>query len=85
MILAQLRLLPTYLRLPFMLSTWAFTFSWAAVATVGLIWLQNGHAAGYRVWQYLVLAAITLFVAGIGARTLLALTRRDLLPRVPSA
>lgn len=31
MALAQIRLLPVYLRLPFMPSTWSFTFSWAAV------------------------------------------------------
>src|SRR5437763_1000958 len=31
MVIAQARLLPVFLRLPFMPSTWAFTFSWAAV------------------------------------------------------
>jgi tellurite resistance protein len=80
MVLAQLRLLPMFLRLPFMPSTWAFTFSWAAVATVALIWLQDGQVAGYRVWQYLVLAAITLLIGGIAARTVIALARRQLLP-----
>jgi tellurite resistance protein len=29
MVLAQARLLPSYARLPFMPSTWAFTFTWA--------------------------------------------------------
>jgi hypothetical protein len=48
MVIAQLRLLPTYLRLPFMPSTWAFTFSWAAVAAAAIIWLQSLQPAGYR-------------------------------------
>jgi tellurite resistance protein len=85
MVIAQLRLLPMYLRLPFMPSTWAFTFSWAAVATVALVWLQDGRFTGYRIVQYLVLAAITLLIAGIGARTVLALGRGQLLPRPAAA
>ena len=62
-------------------STWAFTFSWAAVATVALVWLEDVHGPGYRTWQYVVLAAITLLVGAIAARTLLALGRGQLLPR----
>jgi tellurite resistance protein len=79
MVIAQLRLLPAYRKLPFMPSTWAFTFSWAAVATVVVIWLQDTQPAGYRTWQYLVLAAITLLIAAIFARTLLALNRHQLI------
>jgi tellurite resistance protein len=81
MVIAQLRLLPAFRRLPFMPSTWAFTFSWSAVATVALIWLQDGQVAGYRVGQYLVLAAITLLIGGIAIRTVVAISRRQLLPR----
>ena len=81
MVVAQARLLPAYRRLPFMPSTWAFTFSWAAVAAVTLIWLQDGHAAGYRFWQYLVLAAISLLIGAIAFRTIIAVARRQLLPR----
>jgi tellurite resistance protein len=58
---------------------------WAAVATVVLIWFQDGEVAGYRVWLYLVLAAITLLIGGIGVRTLLALARGQFLPRPPEA
>ena len=83
MVVAQLRLVPLYRRLPFMPSTWAFTFSWAAVAAVVLVWLQAEHVSGYRAWQYLVLTLITALVAAIGARTLLALGRRQLLPPPP--
>jgi tellurite resistance protein len=41
MLIAQLRLLPVYLRLTFMPSMWSFTFSWAAVAAAAIIWLQS--------------------------------------------
>jgi tellurite resistance protein len=77
MVLAQLRLLPAYLRLPFMLSTWAFTFSWAAVASATLVWLHDDRLTG---WEYLVLAAITVLIGGIAIRTVVALARRQLLP-----
>lgn len=75
--LAQLRLLPAYLRLPFMISTWAFTFSWAAVASAALVWL---HFDRLTDWGYLVLAAITALTGGIAVRTVIALARRQLLP-----
>jgi tellurite resistance protein len=80
MVIAQLRLLPMYLRLPFMPSTWSFTFSWAAVGTVALVWLEDGRVPGYRVYQDVVLAAVTLLVGGIAVRTAIALARRRFLP-----
>jgi len=86
MVLAQLRLLPAYVRLPFMPSTWAFTFSWAAVATVAIHWLNDTAPGGYRIYEYLVLAAISALVGGIAIRTLVAIGRRQLLPKpVPAA
>lgn len=84
MVLAQLRLLPVYRRLPFMPSTWAFTFSWAAVATVALHWLHDLRPTGYRTYEYLVVAAISLLIGAIALRTLLALARGELLPGAPS-
>ncbi|UQX87093.1 hypothetical protein M6D93_12350 [Jatrophihabitans telluris] len=80
MVVAQLRLLPAYARLPFRPSTWAFTFSWAAVASTALVWLEALHPVGYQTWQCIVLAAISLLVGSITARTVVALARRDLLP-----
>jgi tellurite resistance protein len=85
MVIAQLRLLPAYLRLPFMPSTWAFTFSWAAVATAAVVWLQSVQPAGYRGWQYVVIAAVTALVGGIAGRTVIAISRGRLLPRQPAA
>ncbi|WP_327233272.1 TDT family transporter [Streptomyces sp. NBC_01317] len=81
MVGAQLRLLPAYLRLSFAPSTWSFAFSWAAVVTTTLHWNELGRPDGHTVYTYLLLAAITAFVGGIAARTVLALVRRQLLPR----
>ena len=83
MVLAQLRLLPAYLRLPFMPSTWAFTFSFAAVATTGIHWLNDLRPAGCRAFEYALLTLITAFIGGIGMRTLIAVSRRQLLPVSP--
>lgn len=80
MVLAQLRLLPAYLRLPFLPSTWAFTFSWAAVASVGVHWLNELAPPGRQIGQYALLAAATLLVGGIAVRTAVALLHGRLLP-----
>jgi tellurite resistance protein len=80
MVLAQLPLLPIYLRLRFTLSTWAFTFSWAAVASTALLWIGVTHPAGHRVYSYLVLGLISVFIGAIAARTGVAISRRQLLP-----
>ncbi|MGW0832085.1 SLAC1 family transporter [Streptomyces prunicolor] len=85
MVLAQLRLLPVFLRLKFTPSTWAFTFSWAAVATATLHWIDAGHPAGRLLWTYLVLATATALVGGIAVRTLIALGQHRLLPAAAAA
>jgi tellurite resistance protein len=85
MVLAQLRLLPAYLRLPFMPSFWAFTFSWSAVVFGSMLWLHAGRPAGWRVYTYLLLAAITAFVGAIAVRTVIALRRGQFIPNPPPA
>jgi tellurite resistance protein len=84
MVIAQLRLLPVYLRLPFMPSMWSFTFSWAAVAAA-IICLQSAAPTGYRVWQYVLIAAVTALVGGIATRTVIAISRHQLVPHQPAA
>jgi tellurite resistance protein len=79
MALAQLRLLPVFMKLPFMPSFWAFTFSWAAVASAGLHWLDALRPAGYVGLEYVVIAVITGFIGAIAGRTLVALVRGELL------
>ena len=80
MVLAQLSLITVYRRLSFALSTWAFTFSWAAVASATLYWIALGQLAGAHVYSYVVLAAITLVIAAVAGRTVLAVMRGQLLP-----
>ena len=80
MVIAQLRLMPAFIRLPFMPSTWAFTFSWAAVATAVLHWLYSDRPSGYVAYEYIVLTAITVLVGGIMLRTLIALAHAEFLP-----
>jgi tellurite resistance protein len=79
MVLAQLRLLPAYLRLKFMPTFWAFTFSWAAVVGSAIVWLQSTQPAGYRSWQYVLAAALTAFIGAIAIRTVIALSRHQYL------
>jgi tellurite resistance protein len=80
MVVAQMRLLPVYRRLPFMPSFWAFTFSWAAVTFAGLFWLGVTHPTGWRTESYVALVLISLFIGAIAVRTAIALRRGQLLP-----
>ena len=80
MVLAQVRMLPRYLKLRFTVGFWAFTFAWAGVATAALHWLNWEHPAGQAVWTYLVLAAITALIGAIAVRTAIGLLRNTLLP-----
>lgn len=81
MALAQLRMLGAYLKLHFMPSVWAFTFSWAVAVTTAMHWLHDEQAAGSAICQYLLLAAITVLVGGIAFRTLIAVARHELLAK----
>jgi tellurite resistance protein len=84
MVTAQISLLPRYLRLTFSLGTWAFTFSWTAVASTAVYWLALAPAPGGHAYSYLILAAISALVTAIAARTVLALSRGQLLPGGPT-
>jgi tellurite resistance protein len=81
MVLAQARFVRTFAKLPFMPSTWSFTFTWAAAATTVLHWLSDNRPAGAGSYEYLMAAVITVLVGGIAVRTLIALTRGQLLPK----
>jgi tellurite resistance protein len=82
MALAQFRLLPAYLRLSFSIGFWAFTFSWSAVATSTLFWINIQRPPGHLVYTWVVVALITVLVGGIAARTAIALAQGKLLPPV---
>ncbi|WP_433286622.1 hypothetical protein ACQPZQ_30915 [Pseudonocardia sp. CA-142604] len=85
LVLAQLRLLPMFLRLRFSIGFWAFTFSWAAVASVVLHWLVVTRPFGYVAWAWIVLAAITVLIGGIAVRSIVALVAGTLFPSSPAA
>lgn len=76
MVLAQLRLVPLYARLSFVPGFWSFTFSWAAVVTAGLHWLAVLEPSGWKVYSYILLAALTALIGAIAARTAAFLTAR---------
>ncbi|MEU4681019.1 hypothetical protein [Micromonospora sp. NPDC023737] len=80
LVLAQIRLLPLYLRLSFAPGFWAFTFSWSAVATMALHWLTGSEPPGHRIYSYLVLAAISALIGGIAVRSIVAAARGRFLP-----
>lgn len=83
MVVAQLPLLGRYRRLPFMISTWSYTFSLAAVVSVLVVWLGITRPVGSGVWAYLALTGLTALIGGIALRTAIALARRTLLPTLP--
>jgi tellurite resistance protein len=80
MVLVQVRLLPLYARLSFTPGFWAFTFSWAAVAELALLWLRIERPAGEVVWAALAAGAVSLLIAAIAARSLVAIGRGQFLP-----
>ncbi|MFJ6708116.1 MULTISPECIES: TDT family transporter [unclassified Streptomyces] len=84
MVLVQIGLAGTYLRVPFGPGHWAFAFSYAAAFTNGVHWLAAEQVHGQRALAYLLLAVATLAFVALAARTVLGLVRRDFLPRVPA-
>ena len=81
-VIAQLRLIPVYRRLAFGPAFWSFAFPYAAVATFALHWINYGKPVGRTAWSWVVLAAITIFIAALVAKTTVALARRSFLPRL---
>jgi tellurite resistance protein len=80
MVLVQLRLLPVYGRLRFTPGFWSFTFPWAAIAGFALTWLHIERPAGQAAYSMLVLAAVSLLIGAIAARSLVAIARGQFLP-----
>jgi tellurite resistance protein len=80
MALVQVRLLPVYVRLRFTPGFWAFTFSYAALASDALLWISRERPPGAVLCCVAVLVVITGFIAVIAARTVMAAARGDLLP-----
>jgi tellurite resistance protein len=81
-VIVQLRLIPVYRRLAFGPAFWSFAFPYAAVATFALHWINYGKPVGYKIWAWVVLLAITAFIAALAAETTAALARRRFLPQL---
>jgi tellurite resistance protein len=82
MAIAQLRLVPTFMRLRFQAGMWAFTFAWAAAANVALYWVDLTSPAGETFWTWLIVVAITVLVGAIAVRSIVALVRGEYFARV---
>jgi tellurite resistance protein len=80
MVLVQLRLLPIYGRLKFTPGFWAFTFPSTVIAGFALTWLHIERPAGQAAYSVLVLAAVSLLIGAITARSLIAIARGQFLP-----
>ena len=72
-----------YRRLSFGLGLWAFTFSYAAAATLALEWISITRPPGATAGTVLVLVLITAFIGTFAARTVLLALRGQLLPAAP--
>lgn len=85
MLVVQLRLLPLYARLRFTFGFWAFTFTSAAAAVDALFWLTATRPAGTTAYAAVVLGLVSLLIAGIAVRSVIAIARRQFFPpRVPA-
>ncbi|CAA7625914.1 SLAC1 anion channel family protein [Magnetospirillum sp. UT-4] len=76
--LALLALTPRFLRLPFAMSWWAFTFPLDAMALAAL---EHGHRAASAVWSGIGLAALVLasaVVAAVAVRTVSTMLKGEL-------
>jgi len=79
-VLVQLRLVPVYARLRFSPGFWAFTFSYAIVATDALLWLKAAKPPGATAYVIAVVTLITVLIVAIATRTIVALARGQPFP-----
>ena len=81
MALVQLRFVPLYARLRFSPGFWAFAFAYAAAATYALLWIAFARPPSATGYAIAVVTLISLFLAALGARTVIAALRGQLLPQ----
>ena len=80
MLLVQVTLLPIYRRIPFTPGFWAFTFPWTAVVAYALRWIALERPRGSVSLGAAAVAAVTVLVAAVALRSLVALGRGEFLP-----
>jgi tellurite resistance protein len=83
MVLVQVRLIPLFVKVPFVAGMWAFAFSYAAVFAAGIRWLAAEPAPAQRPLTYCLLAAITSGFLVLAIRTVIGLVKGTFLPRLP--
>lgn len=69
---------PALVRLPFALSSWAYTFPLAAATSALLSAGEAGLGSWFGALGRILLAVVSLVVAGLAARTLLAVRRGEI-------
>lgn len=72
-----------YARLPFNPGFLALTFSYAAVGTDAIEWVSVKHPAGGILHAGMIIAALTMLVAAIAVRSVIAIRTGDFLPVSP--
>ncbi|WP_432991633.1 hypothetical protein [Dactylosporangium sp. CA-233914] len=77
-VMVQVRLIGLYRKLSFTLGFWAFAFPYAAVATFTLHWIDYARPPGYRIWSWIVILAISAFIAVLAVQTAIVVARRRL-------
>jgi tellurite resistance protein len=82
MVLAQLRFLPLYARLRFSPGFWAFAFAYAAAASYALLWITLSKPRAATGYAAAIVTLITVFIAALAARTVIAAIRGQLLPEM---
>ena len=70
--------LPKFFKLPFFLSWWAYTFPLAAITIASLIMYSVTQVAGYAYLSYVLIGVLSLVVAFLIYRTLLAVARKQI-------
>jgi tellurite resistance protein len=82
MVLVQIRLMPTFRRVPFGPGWWSFSFSYAAAFAVAIRWLSVEQVPQQRGLTYTLLAVVTAGMAALVLTTVRHLERGTFLPRV---
>jgi tellurite resistance protein len=70
LLLMQFALIPRYLRLPFSIGFWSFTFPLAAATRYGIEWLSIAAFPGWQVAAFALVAVIAVLVGGVGIRSI---------------
>ena len=84
--LTQLRFVPLYVRLRFAPAFWAFTFTYATAAADAVLWITYSKPAGATGYAVAIVTLMTILIAAIAGRTIIALARASsclLHPRIP--